>query len=215
MAPTATPAASLANEQDPYAKYGGSASADPYAKYGGAAITQPPAQNQSVKAITTFRCDGGDGERNNSGRRVGFRESRSSFARYEDRPESDGRSGGWRTRSRDFAPEAGWLGHAALTGLGSGVGTAAGQAVTGENPVSRQSLEESGTNTALFGLSDLLFGAPPALASTKLGRSFVNESVGATGRDVIYGNPAKALTDERIHPHSPETLKRSRQRPAT
>jgi hypothetical protein len=50
----------------------------------------------------------------------------------------------------------------------------------------------------MFGLSDALFGALPALSETKLGRSFVNESVGATGRDVIYGNPATAINDEGI-----------------
>lgn len=96
------------------------------------------------------------------------------------------------------APETGWLAHAALTGLGGALGTSAGQLAEGKNPLETPNLEESGTNAALFGLSDALFGALPALAKTKLGRSFINESVGATGRDVIYGNPAKALTDEGI-----------------
>jgi hypothetical protein len=96
------------------------------------------------------------------------------------------------------APEAGWLAHATLTGIGAGIGTSGGQALSGQNPLTSQSLGESGTNAAMFGLTDVLFGALPALSKTKLGRSFINESVGATGRDVIYGNPAKALTDEGI-----------------
>jgi hypothetical protein len=198
MAPTATPAASLANQQDPYAKYGGSASADPYAKYGGAAITQPPAQSQASQPSQPFDAMAEMGK--------GITAEGAWASENPDAASRDMKIGlkataavvGGELVPEIFAPEAGWLGHAALTGLGSGVGTAAGQAVTGENPASRQSLEESGTNAALFGLSDLLFGVPSALASTKLGRSFVNESVGATGRDVIYGNPAKALTDEGI-----------------
>ena len=94
---------------------------------------------------------------------------------------------------------AGWR-HAALTGLGSGgLGTAAGQVVAeGKNPAEPPSLEESGTNAALFGLSMCSSARYRHSRESKLGRSFINESVGATGRDVIYGNPAKALTDEGI-----------------
>ena len=36
------------------------------------------------------------------------------------------------------------------------------------------------------------------LASSKLGRSMVNESMGASARDVTYGNPAKGLLDNNI-----------------
>jgi hypothetical protein len=97
-----------------------------------------------------------------------------------------------------LAPEAGWLGHAVLTGLGGGFGTSAGQALSGENPASRQSLKESGANLVSFGLSDALFGGLGRAAASKFGRSFINESMGATGRDVIYGNPAKAITNEGV-----------------
>ncbi len=197
MAPTATPAASLANQQDPYAKYGGSVSADPYAKYGGAAITQPPAQAQTSQPSEPWDAMTEMGK--------GITAEGAWASENPDAASRDMKIGlkataavvGGELVPEIFAPEAGWLGHAALTGRlwrrnGGGTG------YHRRESASRQSLEESGTNTALFGLSDLLFGAPAALASTKLGRSFVNESVGATGRDVIYGNPAKALTDEGI-----------------
>jgi hypothetical protein len=199
MAPTATPAASLPNQQDPYAKYGGSVAADPYAKYGGAAIAQPPAQNQAASQPSQATPEspirlgplGG-----NAQDAAIMQQTRKEYPNATS-PRTIGAVAGSIVLP-GAAPEAGWLAHAALTGLGGGLGTSAGQLAEGKNPLETPNLEESGTNAALFGLSDVLFGALPALAKSKAGRSFINESVGANGRDVIYGNPAKALTDEGI-----------------
>jgi hypothetical protein len=96
------------------------------------------------------------------------------------------------------APEIGLLGRAGLAGVGAAAGNSVGQGITGEYPLSKDALEESGTTGATTGLTDLLLGAPNALARTKMGRSFINESLGATGRDVTYGNPANALLDNDI-----------------
>lgn len=98
----------------------------------------------------------------------------------------------------EAVPEAGWLAHAVLSGAGAGLGTLAGQAATGQNPFTGRSLEESGVNAAAMASLDGLFGAIPAIAEAKLGRSFVNESLGANPADVIYGNPAKAIEREGI-----------------
>lgn len=81
---------------------------------------------------------------------------------------------------------------------GIGAATGAGSAATDENAKAEDII-----NGALVGGASgvggaLLGGAPGAIAKTKFGRSLINESVGATGRDVIYGNPAKALLDEGI-----------------
>lgn len=75
----------------------------------------------------------------------------------------------------------------------------AGQAVSGQNPLTGQSLKESGENAGVAGGSDLLLGSLPWLAQSKLGRGMINESVGAAARDVTYGNPAKALLNEGIN----------------
>lgn len=97
-----------------------------------------------------------------------------------------------------LAPEAGVLAHAALTALGAGSGTVAGQAITGQNPLTSQSLKETGINAGVGAGSDLaLSGIANALIS-KVARRAVNESVGAAARDVTYGNPAKALLNEGI-----------------
>lgn len=101
----------------------------------------------------------------------------------------------------ELAPEwlaDSWLGHALITGVGGALGTSAGQAATGNNPVSARSLGETGTNALAFATLDGLFGAIPAIAQAKLGRSFVNESLGANAQDVVYGNPAKAIEREGI-----------------
>ena len=203
MAPTATPAASLANQQDPYAKYGGSVSADPYAKYGGSVTAQPPTQTQTSQGMGAAAL--GQPEDISTGPEGTTPDERlmSSASRDEASRRGFMLAKGMTAMIGGealplVAPEAGWFAHSILTRLGAGIGTSTGQLLGGQNPVSRPALEESGTNAALFGLNDVLFGALPAFAKSKLGRSFVNESVGATGRDVVYGNPAKALTDERI-----------------
>lgn len=91
-----------------------------------------------------------------------------------------------------------WIARAATSGLGAGVGTVAGQALTGENPVAKPQLKETGENAGLAGGTDLLLGALPFLAGTKGARGMVNASLGASARDVYYGNPAKALLNEGI-----------------
>jgi hypothetical protein len=98
----------------------------------------------------------------------------------------------------EIAPEAGLLGRASLSGLGAGAGTAAGQAISGQNPLTWDKASEDAINAALFGGTDLAAGSLSKLAGAKLGRSFINESLQASGRDVIYGNPAKALLGEGI-----------------
>jgi hypothetical protein len=101
----------------------------------------------------------------------------------------------------ELAPEwigDSWLGHALLTGIAGGLGTSAAQGLTGQNPASSQNLRESIGNAASFATLDGLFGAIPAIAEAKLGRSFVNQSLAATAPDVIYGNPAKAIEREGI-----------------
>ena len=84
------------------------------------------------------------------------------------------------------------------SGAGAAVGNAAGQAVTGGNPFSKENLKES----AGVGLSTAALSAPleaiGQLPSTKLGRSAINQSLGAQTRDVLYGNPAQAILREDI-----------------
>jgi hypothetical protein len=43
------------------------------------------------------------------------------------------------------------------------------------------------------------FETVAALAGTKMARSMINQSLGATARDVTYGNPAKAIVNEGIN----------------
>jgi hypothetical protein len=104
---------------------------------------------------------------------------------------------------------AGGIASAATGGVGGpftqaaiqgGIGAATGAASTAAQDNSTQ---EDIINSALLGgglgaLSGFAGRLPGWLANTKVGRSFINESVGATGRDVIYGNPARALLDEGI-----------------
>lgn len=71
-------------------------------------------------------------------------------------------------------------------------------AAAGENVFNRKSAEDVGESAAIgaaAGLGTSLFGS---VLNSKLARGMVNESVGATARDVTYGNPAKALLDEGI-----------------
>ena len=91
-----------------------------------------------------------------------------------------------------------WLARAAASGGGTAAGTILGQAATGQNPLETPQLKETGQNAALAGGSELALGALPLLGGAKLGRGMINASVGATARDVIYGNPAKALLNEGI-----------------
>lgn len=90
------------------------------------------------------------------------------------------------------------LARAGMSGIGAGAGNMAGTALTGKNPVSPESLRESGKlalfTTALATPLEFIGQLP----TTKLGRSAINQSLGAQTRDVTYGNPAKALTDEGI-----------------
>ena len=160
MAPTATPAASLANQQDPYAKYGGSVSADPYAKYGGAAIAQPPAQNQAASQpsqatpASPIRLGPlGPMAQDAAGLEAAQKEYPNATS-----PRTIGAVAGSIVLP-GAAPEAGWLAHAALTGLGGGLGTSAGQLAEGKNPLETPNLEESGTNAALFGLCQMFSSA--------------------------------------------------------
>jgi hypothetical protein len=84
------------------------------------------------------------------------------------------------------------------SGAGAGVGNSAGQALSGENPVSTENLKESGRiagTTAALALPLETIGQIPF---TKIGRSAINQSLGAQTRDVTYGNPAVALTKEGI-----------------
>lgn len=107
----------------------------------------------------------------------------------------------------ELLPEIGGVGgllaRGLMSGAGAGVGTSAGQAVTGENPLSKSSLKESGTTALEQSAIATPFEALGAVPGLKLGRSMINESMGATARDVTYGNPAKALLDNEIAvPHT-------------
>lgn len=94
--------------------------------------------------------------------------------------------------------EAGVLAHAGATAAGAGLGTSGGQVVTGQNPFAVRQLTQAAANAAVAGGSDLALGAVANAFGSKLARGMVNESAGATARDVTYGNPAKALLDEQI-----------------
>jgi len=89
--------------------------------------------------------------------------------------------------------------HLELSGAGAGVGNSAGQAITGDNPLSTENLKESGKIAATQAILSAPFEAVGGLPQTKLGRSMINQSLGAQTRDITYGNPAKALIDEGIN----------------
>jgi hypothetical protein len=84
------------------------------------------------------------------------------------------------------------------SGAGAGLGTMAGQAASGENPLSSDSLKETGKVAGTTAALALPLEAIGQLPFTKLGRSAINQSLGAQTRDVTYGNPAVALTKEGI-----------------
>jgi hypothetical protein len=81
---------------------------------------------------------------------------------------------------------------------GIGAATGAASAATDENAKAEDIINSALVGGAFGAGGALLGGVPGAISKTKFGRSLVNESVGATGRDVIYGNPAKALLNEGI-----------------
>ena len=142
MAPTATAAASLANQQDPYAKYGGSVSADPYAKYGGSVTAQPPTQGQTSQGMGAAAL--GQPEDISTGPEGTTPDERlmSSASRDEASRRGFMLAKGMTAMIGGealplVAPEAGWFAHSILTGLGAGIGTSTGQLATGQNPVSR------------------------------------------------------------------------------
>jgi hypothetical protein len=81
---------------------------------------------------------------------------------------------------------------------GIGAATGASSAATEDNAKAEDVLNGALMGGAIGAGGALLGGVPGAISKAKAGRSFINESMGATGRDVIYGNPAKALLNEGI-----------------
>lgn len=75
-------------------------------------------------------------------------------------------------------------------------------AASGENVFTPQSAEDVGESVLGGGLAGgamgLFGGIAKKIFTSKLARGMVNESLGATSRDVTYGNPAKAILDEKI-----------------
>lgn len=90
------------------------------------------------------------------------------------------------------------LGRGILSGTGAAAGTMAGQAIQGQNPLDPESLKETAKTGATQAALAVPFEAVGGLSRVKMGRGFINESMGATGRDVVYGNPARAITAEGI-----------------
>ena len=84
------------------------------------------------------------------------------------------------------------------SGAGAALGNSAGQALTGNNPLSTDNLAESGRVGLTTAALSLPLEAIGQIPFTKLGRSAINQSLGAQTRDVTYGNPALALTKEDI-----------------
>jgi len=108
----------------------------------------------------------------------------------------------------EFLPELagggllGYLGRlflrSSVAGIGAGVGNAAGQLATGQNPVSGENLRETGRVAATTAALSAPLEAIGQLPFSKFGRSAINQSLSAQARDVTYGNPAVALTKEGI-----------------
>jgi hypothetical protein len=90
------------------------------------------------------------------------------------------------------------LGKSSAAGVGAGVGNSAGQAASGQDPTTKENLEESALTAGATALVSAPLEAIGELSSTKLGRSAINQSLGAQTRDVTYGNPARAITQEGI-----------------
>ncbi len=96
----------------------------------------------------------------------------------------------------------GYLGRVFLrstaSGAGAGAGTMAGQALGGENPLTSENLKDTGLVAGTTAALALPLEAIGQVPFTKLGRSAINQSLGAQTRDVTYGNPAVGLTKEGI-----------------
>jgi hypothetical protein len=86
----------------------------------------------------------------------------------------------------------------AAAGGGAGVGNVAGQLLSGENPVSVDDLKETGRVAGTTAALTFPLEGIGQLPFTKMGRSAINQSMGAQTRDVIFGNPAQALLKEGI-----------------
>ena len=84
------------------------------------------------------------------------------------------------------------------SGVGAAAGNSAGQALSGDNPFTADNLKESGRVGITTAALSLPLEAIGQIPFTKLGRSAINQSLGAQTRDVAYGNPALALTKEDI-----------------
>ena len=84
------------------------------------------------------------------------------------------------------------------SGAGAGAGKMTGEAVSGENPLSSENLKQTGIVAGTTAALALPLEAIGQIPFTKLGRSAINQSMGAQTRDVTYGNPAVALTKEGI-----------------
>lgn len=111
-----------------------------------------------------------------------------------------------------IAPEAASTaaGGGMLGGAAGGAAAGAGQALVGtglhalagDNPFTVQNAKDLGSSALVGGLTGGAIGAisqgAQNLFSSKLARGMTNLSMGATARDVTYGNPAKALLDEGI-----------------
>lgn len=107
---------------------------------------------------------------------------------------------------------------AASTAAGGGIaGSAAGgatgaglqsviektlHAASGENIFNAQTAKDIGESTAYGGAfgagMGLLEKVAGSVVNSKLSRGMINSSVGATARDVTYGNPAKGILDNQI-----------------
>jgi hypothetical protein len=106
-----------------------------------------------------------------------------------------------------LAPEAGpgilgyltsVLTRAGLAGGGASAGNVAGQVFSGDNPLAPENLRQSMQTGAYTAAASVPFELLGQLPGTKLGRSAINQSLGAQARDVTYGNPAKAILNEGI-----------------
>lgn len=98
---------------------------------------------------------------------------------------------------------AGAAGSGATSGAASQIANKGLRAASGENVFTPQSAKDVAESTLAGGTAGAaagLFGkVASSLFKSKLARGMVNESLGATSRDVTYGNPAKAILDEGIN----------------
>jgi hypothetical protein len=86
------------------------------------------------------------------------------------------------------------LGKIGIGALGGGASTAVHEGGTTEGV----NLADVLTSTAIGGVAPVAEAGVKSLFNSKVARGMVNESVMAAPHDVAYGNPAKALLDERI-----------------